>query len=151
MLPTYHLRDDKVVHMDKSFTPTEQNTQFEHTLHEKWERSNRLSMMLIKTHISQSIRGSIPECNTVKDLMRAIDEQFASSDKALANTLMVKLCSMKIKGNQSVRGHIMEMRDIAAQLKNLDVDFSESFLVHFILASLSADYTAFKVSYMIHN
>ena len=140
---------DLALHMDEPSILTELSTQSERTLYKKWERSNRLSMMLIKTHISQSIRGSIPECKTVKDLMRAIDEQFASSDKALASTLMVKLCSMKLKG-QSVRGHIMEMRDIAAQLKNLDVDFSESFLVHFILASLSADYTAFKVSYMTH-
>ena len=44
----------------------------------------------------------------------------------------------------------MEMRDIVAQLKALDVDFSESFLVHFILTSLPADYTIFKVSYMTH-
>ena len=44
----------------------------------------------------------------------------------------------------------MDMRDIAAQLKALDVDFLESFLVHFILTSLPADYTAFKVSYMTH-
>ena len=107
-------------------------------------------MMVIKTHISQSIRGSIPECRTVKELMGAIDEQFVSSDKAQASTLMAKLCSMRLKGTQNVRGHIMEMRDVSAQLKALDVDFSESFLVHFILTSLPADYTAFKVSYMTH-
>ena len=107
-------------------------------------------MMVIKTHISQSIRGSIPECRTVKELMGAIDEQFVSSDKAQASTLMAKLCSMRLKGTQNVRGHIMEMRDVSAQLKALDVDFSESFLVHFILTSLPADYTTFKVSYMTH-
>ena len=62
--------------------------------------------------------------------MGAIDEQFVSSDKAQASTLMAKLCSMRLKGTQNVRGHIMEMRDVSAQLKALDVDFSESFLVH---------------------
>ena len=82
--------------------------------------------------------------------MGAIDEQFVSSDKAQASTLMAKLCSMRLKGTQNVRGHIMEMRDVSAQLKALAVDFSESFLVHFILTSLPADYTAFKVSYMTH-
>ena len=141
---------DLALRIDEPETPTEQSTQANCALYERWERSNRLSMMVIKTHISQSIRGSIPECRTVKELMGAIDEQFVSSDKAQASTLMAKLCSMRLKGTQNVRGHIMEMRDIAAQLKALDVDFSESFLVHFILTSLPADYTAFKVSYMTH-
>ena len=141
---------DLALRIDEPETPTEQSTQANCALYERWERSNRLSMMVIKTHISQSIRGSIPECRTVKELMGAIDEQFVSSDKAQASTLMAKLCSMRLKGTQNVRGHIMEMRDIAAQLKALDVDFSESFLVHFILTSLAADYTAFKVSYMTH-
>ena len=141
---------DMTLRIDEPETPTEQSTQANCALYERWERSNRLSMMVIKTHISQSIRGSIPECRTVKELMGAIDEQFVSSDKAQASTLMAKLCSMRLKGTQNVRGHIMEMRDISAQLKPLDVDFSESFLVHFILTSLPADYTAFKVSYMTH-
>ena len=141
---------DLALRIDEPETPTEQSTQANCALYERWERSNRLSMMVIKTHISQSIRGSIPECRTVKELMGAIDEQFVSSDKAQASTLMAKLCSMRLKGTQNVRGHIMEMRDVSAQLKALDVDFSESFLVHFILTSLPADYTAFKVSYMTH-
>ena len=63
---------------------------------------------------------------------------------------MEKLCSMRLKTTESVRGYIMEMRDIAAQLKALDVDFLESFLVHVILTFLHADYTTFKVSYMTH-
>ena len=141
---------DLALRIDEPETPTEQSTQANCALYERWERSNRLSMMVIKTHISQSIRGSIPECRTIKELMGAIDEQFVSSDKAQASTLMAKLCSMRLKGTQNVRGHIMEMRDVSAQLKALDVDFSESFLVHFILTSLPADYTAFKVSYMTH-
>ena len=141
---------DLALRIDEPETPTEQSTQANCALYERWERSNRLSMMVIKTHISQSIRGSIPGCRTVKELMGAIDEQFVSSDKAQASTLMAKLCSMRLKGTQNVRGHIMEMRDVSAQLKALDVDFSESFLVHFILTSLPADYTAFKVSYMTH-
>ena len=141
---------DLALRIDEPETPTEQSTQANCALYERWERSNRLGMMVIKTHISQSIRGSIPECRTVKELMGANDEQFVSSDKAQASTLMAKLCSMRFKGTQNVRGHIMEMRDVSAQLKALDVDFSKSFLVHFILTSLPADYTAFKVSYMTH-
>ena len=48
-------------------------------LYDKWERSNRLSIMFIKTHISTGIRGSIEKHEKVRDLMKAIDEQFVNS------------------------------------------------------------------------
>ncbi|XP_044496534.1 (E)-beta-farnesene synthase-like [Mangifera indica] len=47
---------------------TETSTQNEIALYERWERSNRLSMMFIRIRISTSIRGSIPECNNVRFL-----------------------------------------------------------------------------------
>ena len=43
-------------------------------LYEQWERSNRLSIMFIKTHISAGIRGSIEKHVKVRDLLKAIDE-----------------------------------------------------------------------------
>ena len=141
---------DLALRIDELASPTEQSFQVDCTLYERWKRSNHLSMMVIKTHVSQSIRGSIPECRTIKELMGAIDEQFVSFDKAQDKTLMEKLCSMRLKGTESVRGHIMEMRDIATQLKALDVNFLELFLVNFILTSLPADYTTFKISYITH-
>ena len=107
-------------------------------------------MMYIKNMISASVRGTIGEHNNVKDLLKAIDEQFESSDKALASTLMTKLSSMKLTGIRGVREHIMQMRDIAAQLKNLEVAMSDSFLVHFILNSLPHQYGPFKISYNTH-
>ena len=122
----------------------------EKAAYKRWERSNCLSLMLIKSHISQSIRGSIPDCDRVKAYMKAIDEQFVSSDKALASTLMKKLASMTLDKSRSVREHIMEMRDIVAKLKSLKVEISESFLVHFILNSLPSEYTPFKISYNTH-
>ena len=107
---------DLALRIDEPETPTEQSTQANCALYERWERSNRLSMMVIKTHISQSIRGSIPECRTVKELMGAIDEQFVSSDKAQASTLMAKLCSMRLKGTQNVRGHISVLNNHSSSL-----------------------------------
>ena len=43
-------------------------------------------MMFIKTKIFVGIRGSIKEIYKVKPLLKAIDEQFATSDKALVST-----------------------------------------------------------------
>nr|CAD1829196.1 unnamed protein product [Ananas comosus var. bracteatus] len=70
-------------------TPQQESAQ------EKWERSNRLSLMLIKSIVSKNIRGSIPECNKAKDYLKAIEEQFVSFDKALASTLMKRFSGIK--------------------------------------------------------
>ena len=44
----------------------------------------------------------------------------------------------------------MEMRDIAIQLKSLEIEMSESFFIHFILNSLPTEYGPFKISYNTH-
>ncbi|XP_038977899.1 uncharacterized protein LOC120108385 [Phoenix dactylifera] len=141
---------DLALRVDEPAVPTESSPAVERMGYERWERSNRLSLMLIKAYVSKSIRGSIPQCDKVKDYIKAIEEQFVSSDKALANTLLNKLSMMKHPKSRSVREHIMEMRDIAAQLKSLEIEISESFLVHFMLNSLPAEYGPFKISYNTH-
>ncbi|RVX18758.1 Retrovirus-related Pol polyprotein from transposon TNT 1-94 [Vitis vinifera] len=62
----------------------------------------------------------------------------------------MKFTSLKLTGIRGVREHIMEMRDIVAQLKKLEVEMSESFLVHFILNTLPPQYGPFKISYNTH-
>ncbi|PKI70508.1 hypothetical protein CRG98_009013 [Punica granatum] len=73
-----------------------------------------------------------------------------SGDKALASTLMKRLTSKTFDSSKGVRAHITEMRDLIAQLKTLKIDISESFLVHFILNSLPAEYGPFKISHNTH-
>ncbi|XP_056683854.1 uncharacterized protein [Spinacia oleracea] len=119
-------------------------------LYEKWERSTRLSVMFIKTKISASIRGSVDQHTNVKGLLKAIDEQFVSSDKDLASTLIMQFSSIRLTEIKGVRDHIMHMRDIAAQLKDLEVTIFDSFLVHYILCTLPHKYVPFKVSYNTH-
>ncbi|KAJ4710178.1 hypothetical protein OWV82_016395 [Melia azedarach] len=126
---------DYAIRKDESIF-TEASSQAEIALYERWERSNRLSMMFIKTKISASIRGSVDQHDNVKALLKATDEQFETSDKALASTLIMKFSSMRLTNVRGVREHIMQMRDIAAQLKTLQVEMFEFFLVHYILNTL---------------
>ena len=138
--------------MRKSEPPkvTEEITPAEVALFERWERSNQLSVMFIKTKIITSIRGSVEQYDKVQDFLKAISEQFVTLDKALASTLIMKFSSIRITSVRGVREHIMQMRDIAAQLKKLGTDMSESFLVHFILNTLPHQYGHFKISYNTH-
>ncbi|XP_028069257.1 uncharacterized protein LOC114271818 [Camellia sinensis] len=140
---------DLALRVNEPPEPTDESSTAEKSAYDKWERSNRFSLMLIKSHISQSIRASIPPSDKVKNYIRAIEEQFVSSDKALASTLMNKLSGVKHNNFRSVREHIMEMRDIAARLKSLEIEISESFLVNFILNSFPVQYGAFQISYNI--
>ena len=128
---------------------TQENTNAEVALYEQWERSNQLNV-IIKTKNIGDVKGSIEQYEKVQDLLKAIDEQFVTSDKALANTLIMKFSSIRITRVRGVREHIMQMRDIAAQLKKLGIDMSESFLVHFILNTDSRQYGHFKISYNTH-
>ncbi|RVW72857.1 Retrovirus-related Pol polyprotein from transposon TNT 1-94 [Vitis vinifera] len=141
---------DYAIRKDEPHKITDTSTPEEILLYERWEKSNRLSMMYIKTKISAGIRGSIEQHENVRELLKAIDEQFVTSDKALASTLIMKFTSLKLTGIRGVREHIMEMRDIVAQLKKLEVEMSESFLVHFILNTLPPQYGPFKISYNTH-
>ena len=68
----------------------EESTHAEVTLFERYERSNRLNVMFIKTQIITGIKGSIDQYDKVQDLLKAIGEQFVTSDKALASTLIMK-------------------------------------------------------------
>ncbi|MCI68559.1 hypothetical protein A2U01_0089820, partial [Trifolium medium] len=78
---------DYAIRKDEPAGITAASTSDEVDLYEKWERSNHLSVMFIKTKISAGIHGSIEQHENVKDLIKAIDEQFVSSDKARASTL----------------------------------------------------------------
>ena len=106
--------------------------------------------MYIKTKISAGLCGSIERHENVRELLKAIDEQFITLDKPLASTLIMKFTSLKPTGIRGVCEHIMEMRDIVAQLKKLEVEMSEFFLVHFILNTLLPQYEPFKISYKTH-
>uniref|UniRef100_A0A2N9GQF3 Integrase catalytic domain-containing protein n=1 Tax=Fagus sylvatica TaxID=28930 RepID=A0A2N9GQF3_FAGSY len=141
---------DYAIRKDEPPALTDTSTAADIALYERWEQSNRLSMMFIKTRISAGIRGSVDQHEKVRDLLKAIDEQFVTSDKALASTLIMKFSSLRLTNVRGVREHIMQIRDIVAQLKKLEVAMSESFLVHYILNTLPHQYGPFKISYNTH-
>uniref|UniRef100_A0A2N9GN46 CCHC-type domain-containing protein n=1 Tax=Fagus sylvatica TaxID=28930 RepID=A0A2N9GN46_FAGSY len=111
---------DYAIRKDEPPALTDTSTAADIALYERWERSNRLSMMFIKTRISAGIRGSVDQHEKVRDLLKAIDEQFVTSDKALASTLIMKFSSLRLTSVRGVREHIMQIRDIVAQLKKLE-------------------------------
>ncbi|RVW62245.1 hypothetical protein CK203_064482 [Vitis vinifera] len=60
--------------------------------------------MFIKTKISYGIHGSIDQHDNVKALLKAIDEQFVTLDKALSSALIMKFSFLRLtNGIQNLR------------------------------------------------
>lgn len=142
---------DLALRVDEPQKPADNSTDRDARDHyNQWERSNRLSLMLIQQRIQRSIRGAIPECRTAKQYLEALDKQFKLSDKQMGGTIMSELCTLRLTGIGGIRQHIMKMRDLSSQLKPFNMEPTEPFLVQLILNSLPPSYDAFKVSYNTH-
>ena len=97
--------------------PTYESTNEQKVLYEKWERSNHVSLMIMKGSIAPTIHGAIPDSNNAMSYIKSVEKQFLGTSKSLASTLMIKMITMKYDGHSSVREHIMKMSDMASQLK----------------------------------
>ena len=76
--------------------------------------------------VSVGIRGSVYQHEKVWDLLKSIDNQFITSNMALASILIIKFSSLRLTGVKGVHEYIIQMRDILAQLKKLEVGMFES-------------------------
>ena len=56
--------------------------------------------MVMKNNITPAIRGAIPTSDNAKKYLANIEEQFKSSSKAEASTLIMKMVSTKYSGSR---------------------------------------------------
>ena len=102
----------------------------------KWDISNCKCLMVAKFTISNSIRGSIPDCDTAIEYLKKVESQFTSTSKAYSSTLIKKLFNEKYSRG-GIREHILKMSNTASKLKPLDLGLKDDFLIHLVFASLS--------------
>ena len=86
---------------------------------EKWDRSNRMSLIIIKRSISEAVRGAVSEKITkAKEFLAEIEQRFVKNDKAETSMLLQSLISMKYKGKGNIREYIMEMSQLLLTLRH---------------------------------
>ncbi|KAI3677451.1 hypothetical protein L2E82_51665 [Cichorium intybus] len=119
-------------------------------VYEQWDRSNRMSLMVMKNSISVAIRGAILDSDNTKTYLSHVEDQFKGTSKAHASTLILKMLTTKYDGISGVRENIMTMSDMANKLKGMDMSISNGFLVHFIMTSLPVEYGPFNINYNTH-
>jgi transposase InsO family protein len=139
---------DLALRVDQPTALTDKSTSDDKREMEKWERSNRISLMVMKRAIPEAFRGTMSDkVTTAKGFLEDLEKRFAKNEKAETSTLLANLISMRYKGKGNIREYIMEMSHIASKLKALKMDISEGLLVHLVLISLPAQFSQFKVSY----
>lgn len=138
---------DLALRIERPASLTETSTAEAKWEYEKWERSNRMSLMIIKRGIPEAFRGTMVDIDTAKGFLDEIEKCFAKNDKAETSTLLASLVSMRYTGKGNIREYIMELSHIASKLKALKLELSENLLVHLVLISLPAQFSQFKVSY----
>ena len=115
---------------------------------ERWDRSNRISLMIMKCVIPEAFKGTMSDkVTTAKEFLEEIEKQFAKNEKAETSTLLANLISIRYKGKGNIKEYIMEMSHLASKLKPLKLELSEDLLVHLVLISLPTQFCQFKVSY----
>ncbi|GMJ01540.1 hypothetical protein HRI_003823200 [Hibiscus trionum] len=88
---------------------------------ERWDRSNRMSLMIMKHSIPEAFRGTeSEEITQAKSFLDDLEQRFAKNDK---------------------------MFHLASKLKALKIELSEDLLVLMVLVSLPAQFNQFKISY----
>ncbi|CAM8903215.1 unnamed protein product [Rhodiola kirilowii] len=139
---------DLVLREPKPDAITNTSSESDHVYKGTWERSSRLSLMIIRRDIPEAFRSAVPdEDTTAKDYLTAIEKCFVKNDKAETSVLLAKLIAMRYSGKGNIREYIMEMSNCASKLTRLNLDLSEDLLVHLVLISLPGQYNQFKISY----
>ncbi|GJZ61080.1 hypothetical protein Tco_0617217 [Tanacetum coccineum] len=138
---------DYALRFNKPNPLTTTSTVDEKRTYEIWERSNHMSLMIMKNSISVVIRCAIPNSKNAKEFLKYVEEHFKGSSKANVSTLILKMLTIKYDGLSRVHEHIMMMNDMDSKLNDMDMAIFGGFLIHFIMTYLPAQFATFKINY----
>lgn len=99
--------------------------------------------------IAENVKPSMPKTRNAKEFMLKIKEcsQSDIADKSIVGSLMSELTTEKFNWSCPIHDHVTSMANLAAKLKSMGMDVSDSFLVRFIMNSLPPEFGQFQVNY----
>ena len=106
---------------EKFVTITDASSNEEKAHYKAWERSNRLSLILMRMTVVDSIKTTLPKIESAKKFMWLVGERSQTADKSVVGTLMSTLTTMKFDGSRTMYEHVIEMTNIATRLKTLGI------------------------------
>ncbi|XP_021821745.1 uncharacterized protein LOC110763298 [Prunus avium] len=94
----------------------------------KWEKANKMAMLIMQRAMSSSVKGSIPKSKNAQQYYESIAQRFKESEKAVKSSLLNQLIDMKYDGQGCVRAHIMNLIDLGTKLQELDMKIDEDMM-----------------------
>ncbi|GAV58159.1 UBN2 domain-containing protein [Cephalotus follicularis] len=126
---------------------TDTSSLAERVHHAKWERSNKLCLMVIKRSISEHLLGGLPETNDAREFFATVGEIYQVSSNAEARSLMSEPTGLRYDGLGGVREHILRMVHLQSKLRARDIPFPDSYIVSHALNSLPISFSQIKIAY----
>ncbi|PRQ16214.1 putative RNA-directed DNA polymerase [Rosa chinensis] len=123
------------------------STEEDRKYYKEWYQCNRKAKNVIRSTMSNTVRGSIVEPDLAMDFLEAIADKYRESHKAEAARLSKRFNELKFSGSGSVREHIMELIEINARLRDMGMGVNDEQVVHVALFSLPSDYSNLRTSY----
>ncbi|KAM1095085.1 hypothetical protein ACFX2B_009882 [Malus domestica] len=119
----------------------DQSTRVKKTDFEKRTKANKVTLSILESGMTNTIRGGIKKHDLDVDYLKATEKKFKEFKKAEVSQYMSLLTTYKIKGTGSIRDHIMKMIDDAEKLNSMDANIGEKQLVFMILQVLPNKYS----------
>ena len=104
---------DLALRVDQPDPLTHESTSDQKSEMEKWERSNRMSLMIMKHAIPEAFRGTMSEqITTAKGFLEDVEKRFAKNEKAETSTLLAKLICHAPRGARLDWDSLLAFSDI---------------------------------------
>ncbi|XP_024164730.1 uncharacterized protein LOC112171846 [Rosa chinensis] len=124
-----------------------ESTDEDRRYYKEWYKCNRQAKNVTRSTMSDTVRGSIVELELAMDFLEAIADKYRESDKAEGARLSKKFNELKYSGNGSVREHIMQLIEINARVRDLDMRVKDEQVVRVVLCSLPNTYSNLRTTY----
>ncbi|XP_042059437.1 uncharacterized protein LOC121803930 [Salvia splendens] len=116
--------DHAILTEDEPAAITEESSETDKSRYETWERSNRLSLNLMRMTMAESFKPSMPKTESAREFIEKIKEcsQSELADKSIVGSLMSELTTRKFDWSQPIHDHVTHMSNLAARLSTLGME-----------------------------
>ncbi|XP_062110679.1 uncharacterized protein LOC133822385 isoform X1 [Humulus lupulus] len=141
------MKVDLALRIDAPSKPTDDATEKDKKFYEDWEHSNRCCLMLMRYHMNESIRDSIPKSENAKDFLAVIKEKYQRFSKNEKNEHLNILHHTIYDGSSDIRVHIDKLMGYYHKLKAMGMDLGEDYIVWLVMETIPSQFDAIRSSY----
>ncbi|XP_062011363.1 uncharacterized protein LOC133727956 [Rosa rugosa] len=127
--------------------PDDQSTDLDHVKYREWERTDRMTKLILKQTMSPIVRGSVAEPETALEYMTAIGQKFIQNEKAEIHLLLDKLTGTQYDPAGSVRELNIDIIRTTTRLGDLNVVLPDAYIIHVCFKHLPASFAPLRTAY----